>query len=336
MKNGPLISVIVPVYNVQDYLRECIDSIINQTYENLEIILVDDGSIDDSAKICDEYEIIDNRIKVIHKTNGGVSDARNAGMKLSKGEFIQFIDSDDFIENDMIEVLYNLIKNNDAQIAICNHYVYSTTQKDCDYDSSITIYNKKDGLKELMLGVRIWNYVYDKLFSRKLFDELEFPTDRQFEDIIIMPKLFSRSNNIIFYNYPKYYYRQRKGSIIANQSVSLCEEYVYAINDVVSYMKTKNLEIDIYISYLIVHATINLYNTMGLFNLSHIKDNDNINSLYIQTKEIMSNNENEIFIIQMLNNVRKVHLYYMLTDIDEYLKNNKKLPFIYIENKNNI
>ena len=105
-----LISIIVPVYNVEKYVEKCINSIINQTYKNLQIILVDDGSKDNSGKICDEFKLKDNRIEVIHKNNGGLSDARNAGLKLAKGDYIGFVDSDDYIEADMYETLYNLIK----------------------------------------------------------------------------------------------------------------------------------------------------------------------------------------------------------------------------------
>ena len=119
-----LISVIIPIYNVEQYLKECLESVINQTYRNLEIILVDDGSKDKSGKICDEYKNKDERIKVVHKENGGLSDARNAGMKIATGKYIQFIDSDDFIDKDMIETLYNLIIENEADISMCSNYYF--------------------------------------------------------------------------------------------------------------------------------------------------------------------------------------------------------------------
>ena len=116
-----LISVVVPIYNVENYIKKCVDSILSQTYKNLEIILVDDGSPDNCPQICDEYAQKDNRIKVIHKENGGLSDARNAGIDISKGKFITFIDSDDYIEKDYVEVLYNSIKENASDMAIGSH-----------------------------------------------------------------------------------------------------------------------------------------------------------------------------------------------------------------------
>ena len=117
-----LVSIVVPVYNVDKYLDKCVNSIINQKYKNLEIILVDDGSTDESGKKCDLWAEKDNRIRVIHKENGGLSDARNVGIDNSKGYYISFIDSDDFIENDMIEVLLKEIKENNCDISICGYY----------------------------------------------------------------------------------------------------------------------------------------------------------------------------------------------------------------------
>lgn len=117
-----LISIIVPVYKVENYLSKCLDSMICQTYKNIEIILVDDGSPDNSGKICDDYAKKDSRIKVIHKENGGLSDARNAGLKIATGKYIGFVDSDDYISVEMYEKLYNQAKKEDADIACCNYY----------------------------------------------------------------------------------------------------------------------------------------------------------------------------------------------------------------------
>ena len=119
-KEQPLISVIVPVYNVEKYLKKCVNSITSQTYENLEILLVDDGSTDSSGQICNEFEKNDARIKVIHKKNGGLSDARNAGLDRAKGQYYAFIDSDDYIQDNTIEIMLNAVKKNKSEIAICN------------------------------------------------------------------------------------------------------------------------------------------------------------------------------------------------------------------------
>ena len=124
MKKNDLISVIVPVYKVEQYLNECIKSIINQTYKNLEIILVNDGSPDDCGKMCDIWAKKDNRIKVIHKKNGGLSDARNCGIDIANGKYIQFVDSDDLLELDMIDFLYTNIQKYNCDISICSNYIF--------------------------------------------------------------------------------------------------------------------------------------------------------------------------------------------------------------------
>ena len=123
-----LISVILPIYNVEKYLEKCLKSVINQTYKNLEIILVDDGSKDNSPQICDEYAVKDKRIVVIHKSNGGLSDARNAGIEIAKGKYIALIDSDDYVEKDYVQFLYQLIKENNAEMSICSHTVLYTNR----------------------------------------------------------------------------------------------------------------------------------------------------------------------------------------------------------------
>ena len=133
MISGPLISVVVPIYNVEQYLERCIDSILHQTYEHLEIILVDDGSPDNSGAICDSYLSLDQRIKVIHKRNGGLSDARNAGLEMASGEFIAFIDSDDTIMPEMIEKLYERIDTDRSDMAFCGYRFRGFFTGQCTY-----------------------------------------------------------------------------------------------------------------------------------------------------------------------------------------------------------
>ena len=137
-----LISVIVPVYNVEKYISRCIESIMKQTYKNIEIILIDDGSTDNSGKICDEYSLKDDRINVIHKKNGGLSDARNTGLDIAKGKYISLIDSDDFVSKFFIETLYNTCKNENCEIAICEYErVYEEKEEisDLENDNKVEI-----------------------------------------------------------------------------------------------------------------------------------------------------------------------------------------------------
>ena len=196
-----LISIIIPIYNVEQVLKRCIDSVINQTYKNLEIILVDDGSTDNSGKICDEYVLKDKRIKVIHKENGGVSSARNAGLDVVTGEYIGFVDSDDYIERDMYEFLFNLIEKND--IASCNifydknvYYKGKTTKSFIGMDAFKACLNNKN------MFVSVWN----KLYRNNIIANIRFLLISMSEDLFFLYTIFSNNNSMIVSNVPKYHY----------------------------------------------------------------------------------------------------------------------------------
>lgn len=214
-----LVSVIVPIYNVEEYLSRCIDSIVKQTYTNLEIILVDDGSPDNCPKICDEFADKDARIKVIHKKNGGLSDARNAGLEICTGEYISFIDSDDWVHQDFIKILYDVVCENDADIAECavsyvdesNHILrkrgISKEYLICDNIEAIRLLICEDG---------VYQTVWNKLYSRKSIGELKFPFGKLNEDEFWTYKVFDKTKKIAVVNTPLYNYFQRDSSIMGN------------------------------------------------------------------------------------------------------------------------
>ena len=237
----PLISIIVPIYKVEHYIRRCIDSILSQTYTNLEIILVDDGSPDSCPGICDEYAFLDKRIKVIHKKNGGLSSARNAGLDIASGEYIGLIDSDDFIESDMYEELYKATLKYDADISVCGRYIveedkitsYSDTQQP-------QVYNRYQALRQIALddfynGIN--NYAWDKLYKKSLFDNIRYPQGKHFEDIFTTYKLFSISSKIVHIQSPKYYYLQREDSIIGSTNTGSRYDYYKANTQCLEYIK---------------------------------------------------------------------------------------------------
>ena len=193
MKND-LISIIIPVYKVEKYLEKCIESVLKQTYTNLQIILVDDGSPDNCGKICDEYDKKDSRIEVIHKANGGLSDARNVGISKAKGRYIGFVDSDDYIKEDMYEILLNLIKKYDADVSICNLYdVIDGNECIRNKENGIREYSRLDILKEVLLDKNIQSYAWNKLYEKELFDEIKYPIGKKYEDIgTTLPKLVGK------------------------------------------------------------------------------------------------------------------------------------------------
>lgn len=221
------ISVIVPFYNVEKYARKCIESIINQSYKNIEIILVDDGSPDCCGKICDEYAQKDKRIKVIHKKNGGLSDARNIGIKEATGKYIGFVDSDDYIAPDMYEYLYNLIKQNNADISICGVQDFYEGKEFVEQliEENIEILNKEDAIKELLNDKKIRSHAWDKLYKKELFDNIEYPKGRKMEDIATTYKLFALSEKIVLGKEIKYYYLQRNNGIMLSKSSDMWIDY---------------------------------------------------------------------------------------------------------------
>ena len=215
MKKTEKISVIVPIYNVEKYLNRCIDSIINQTYENLEIILVDDGSPDDCGKICDEYAKLDKRIKVIHKKNGGLSDARNAGIDVSKGKYLTFIDSDDYIDLDYVEFLYNLIKKFKTKMSICIERIYyeNGTILSKENDREVVL-NQKEVLEKMLYQDEINVSTWAKMYDRSLFKKIKFPKGKIFEDAFTTYKLVMECDKVAVNVKCKYNYMIRKGSIL--------------------------------------------------------------------------------------------------------------------------
>lgn len=223
MKNNtniPLITVIVPVYKVPEYIHKCLDSVLKQTYHNLEIILVDDGSPDECGHICDEYGLKDKRITVIHKENGGLSDARNVALDVCKGKYVTFIDSDDYISPDYVMYLYDLIKNNHSDLAICDFEYVSTTGKkfrNCNYDGLVKVMTVKEALVELCKGSLFTNSAWGKLYLTEHFKDIRYPKGFLFEDIPTTYKLFLKSKKIVFGRKAEYYYVYRPDAISRSQ-----------------------------------------------------------------------------------------------------------------------
>lgn len=219
-----LVSVIVPIYNVENYLNKCIESIRNQSYKNLEIILVDDGSPDNCGVICEEYTKADSRIKVIHKSNGGLSDARNCGIEASTGEYLLFVDSDDFIHMDMIRILYEGLKAKNAKVSVCSYQCveedeiisYSENYSDTVQPILMTkehLYDSKYYINKRVEFIVAWN----KLYHRSLFEEVRYPKGKVHEDEFTTYKLLYYAKEVVYIDAPLYFYVQRKSSIMGQK-----------------------------------------------------------------------------------------------------------------------
>ncbi|MBR0342878.1 MAG: glycosyltransferase [Oscillospiraceae bacterium] len=221
----PKISVIIPVYNVDKYLRRCLDSVRHQTYTNLEIILVDDGSTDKSGSICDEYAALDERILVIHKENGGVSSARNAGIDMAAGDYIGFVDSDDYIDEDMYEYLYDVIRASGADVVHCGIYdryadrVYSNNDPD--------LYEVTDNITtlRLLLEANVCDmHIFNKLFLACICKQVRFEDYTLNEDALFMADIMKIADKAVITSKPKYHYYHRPESLTSSPvSVSLTD-----------------------------------------------------------------------------------------------------------------
>lgn len=217
------ISVIVPVYNVEPFLNRCIQSIVDQTYRKLEIILIDDGSTDNSGKMCDKWAAQDPRIRVIHQVNGGLSDARNHGMRIACGNYIGFVDSDDWLESNMFESLYRLIKKYHADISMCAANSVDLEGKVIgtgdvpvkrSWDEAISLYRNKEIMeahlsKRNLINAGVWN----KLYKKEVLKDIEFPKGKLYEDMFTTYRILAQSKVLVKTAMHGYNYLQREGSI---------------------------------------------------------------------------------------------------------------------------
>ena len=239
-----LLSVIIPIYNVEPYLDRCMESIVNQTYKNLEIIMVDDGSPDNCPELCDQWQRKDVRIKVIHKKNGGLSDARNAGLDIASGEYIAFVDSDDFVDLDMYRSMVEALERTGADISTCGRYSYRNGEVSERHTSSKeVILTPIQAINELLRGGLIEEASWDKVYKRNLFNKIVFPVGEINEDLPIMPHLFERANKIVCTGKPYYYYCENPASITHEAYNEKKRIVIKHIEEVSSYIANKYPEL---------------------------------------------------------------------------------------------
>lgn len=241
MEQVPIITVVVPVYNVQDYLKECVSSIINQKYKNLEIILVDDGSTDSSGRLCDEYATIDKRIEVIHQKNAGLSGARNSAIEIAKGEYITFVDSDDTISDDMISSLYDEMKKNHAELVVTGlkSFWEDGTTKSNTHGDKVIVYNKYEALDCFLFNDYLTPCVCGKLYQKKLWKDIRCPLGKLHEDQYTTYKLIDRCDTVVFITNPKYNYRKRSDSIGHSSFSERTYDLYEGINEEYSYINNR-------------------------------------------------------------------------------------------------
>ena len=246
MDTSALISVIVPVYKVEEYLDRCIQSITGQTYTSLEIILVDDGSPDNCPEMCDDWAYKDNRIKVIHKENGGLSSARNAGMAEANGEYISFVDSDDWIAPKMLEFLVEAIQRDGSDVAAC---AVEMVTEDGTPISMLTVrrnalLDRKAAQKALLKENLLKQPVWYKLYKKSMIFDIPFEPGKYHEDVFWSYQAIGRANLVSLIDYVGYYYTQRSGSIMGKGYSITCLDALEAVENRYPYIKRESPELE--------------------------------------------------------------------------------------------
>ncbi len=224
--NNPLISIIVPIYNSEKYLERCISSIIQQTYSNLEIILIDDGSTDKSAVLCDSYQSVDNRVKVVHQSNQGVGITRNVGIHIAKGQYVGFVDSDDYIAPNMYESLMQTLLQYNLDIVSCSYFFERKGNAVYEGNSGKEIVLSPEiMIHKILVDKEYKNNFWNRVYKKELFDNLSVPNCRHLEDVAIMPIIYSRVQRCACIERPLYYHSFNRESLMCDNTNKVCLFY---------------------------------------------------------------------------------------------------------------
>jgi glycosyltransferase involved in cell wall biosynthesis len=330
-RDDSLISIIVPIYNAELFLERCICSITNQTYSNLEIILVDDGSTDHSGSICEGFARKDSRIKVIHKENGGQASARNIGLENARGQYIGFVDADDYVAFDMYELLYKSIQFQNNTIAMCGRY--NVNERDNSLTEVFVLekqekWTREEALRRFLTWKCIDGAAWDKLFPQYIIGNNRFPVEYVCEDIPFIYQILKKCDNVIHIASPKYYYLQRSGSTSHPKEFTKRDMGVLIYNkkireDVINHNKSLDKEADYFyysripFMYKLVGKTLFKNKTYKRYLRQEIR-----NSLITILQNPLFNNKQKVIEVLIAFSMYEPSavVYYMIKEIAEWKK----------------
>lgn len=290
----PKVSIIIPAFNVEKYLVQCLDSVINQTIKDIEIICVDDGSTDSTGIILDHYKLLDDRIVVIHRENGGLSIARNTGIEVAKGEYLGFVDSDDFVDVEMFELLYNSAKQHDSDVVITNLHLYMNKTKEIlPYRDIVQLFHyERDGkfYAKQNPGVVKLIGVWDKLYRRDFIEKykLRNPEKRIYEDALFTYQSLILAENISVVSQPLYYYRKDVGNAITDKEITndnYKNDFLLNLKDIRAFMNKQK----VYDSFCVPFLEYQF--EFGLFHQSNIRSFNYFQIFFQQMQEMMLEND---------------------------------------------
>lgn len=255
-----LVSIVVPVYNVAEYVGVCINSLVSQTYKNIEIFLVDDGSTDNSTEICKDWAARDSRIIFIHKANGGAASARNAALDRCRGQYITFVDSDDYIDDNYIEVLHAAIEKTRADISICGwkNETDSVLRKPDTAKGSV-IYSKIEAMNKLLYQEEFDTAMWAKLYKAELFEEIRFPEGNIYEDIAIIYKVFEMAEQVVYVSYEGYHYLLREAGTTLKRFTTKKMDLIDVVEEMEAYILEQCPEVQSAMRSKFVRANFHIY-----------------------------------------------------------------------------
>lgn len=309
-----LISIIIPVYGTKDYLEKCLNSVINQTFKNLEIILVNSTDAEGTQEICEKYEELDHRIHVIHVSNVGVGEARNIGIKKSSGKYLGFVDSDDYIKEDMFEILLKNINDSNADIADIGFTREIDGQLENKvFTNNIEVLENETALEELLKDRKVLSYMWNKLFRREVWHNIWFDSNKMYEDIDIMYKLFLNASKVVLIDSLKYIYVQRDTSIMHTKNSRFILDRLNVVVDRYNMLKNTNSEKICFMNeYAFAVNMIVIYRKIVLESYYDIYDE--FLKYYNLFFEIIKENENKIRPILTPN--QNLVLNFLLEDLE--------------------
>lgn len=317
----PIISIIVPIYNVEKYLPKCIESILNQTFKEFELILVDDGSPDNSGSICDEYSKKDERIKVIHKENGGVSSARNVGLDSTLGEYIGFVDPDDYIDKYMYQKMIEMCIIQNADVSICKFAREINGQRNKDKEEFyIRELDNVNGLRECFKGILYRHSLCNKLFKKKCFEGIRFPEGRIHEDLSTTYRLLANANKSIYINYQGYIYIKRENSILTSTYSEKRLQAFDGWNEILDYMLYKYPKLENEVIAAFTYACIdNVY-----YIINQVKNYNNQKEYINRIKGILKDKYKRIISNNILSLKYKLLINFIVFNSSVFIKLNRK------------
>ena len=301
------VSIIVPVYQVEKYIRQCVDSILAQTFTDFELILVDDGSKDKSGQICDEYARMDTRVKVIHKENGGAADTRNRGMDQAVGNYVMFVDSDDYLAPTMLECLYRNMLNENADIAACNYLYFYENDRQKDFATNVK--------SEVLTGAEIfyyrknernygfWTVVWNKLMKRETVGKVRFPSGKYYEDEFWANEIYQMDIKIVTIQECLYYYRQHENSTMRQKKIARSLDLIEAYQErIYIYLKEQKYAEQAY--------KVLVYSLEYLEESKRLITNEDERKKYIQAEKLTRDIVNQLK-KRKLSRVQKVSLVFL-------------------------